>query len=347
MKRIALGRTGIEVSGLCLGTMTWGSQNTEAEGHAQIDRAADAGIDFMDTAEMYPTNPVTAETVGRTEEIIGSWFAKTGRRDDWTVATKVSGPNGGFVRDGGGYHGGNLAETVEASLRRLRTDRIDVYQLHWPDRGSYHFRQHWDFDPTGQDRAAVLDHMTGVLTAMQALVDQGKVRHFALSNESAWGTAQWLRLADEGAGPRVCSIQNEYSLLCRLFDTDLAELCWNEDVTLLAWSPLAAGMLSGKYAGGAVPKGSRGDRTPGLGGRLTDRAHDAVAAYRAVAEKHGIDAVAMAIAFCLSRPVPTVPIVGATSVEQLEASLAGADLTLSDEVLADIEAVRRQNPVPF
>ena len=347
MKKIALGRTGIEVSELCLGTMTWGTQNTEAEGHAQIERAADAGIDFMDTAEMYPTNPVSAETVGRTEEIIGSWFDRSGRRDDWILATKVSGPNGGFVRNGRGYAEGNLRDTVEASLRRLRTDRIDVYQLHWPDRGSYHFRQHWAFDPTGQDRQAVLDHMAGVLRAMAALVDEGKVRHFALSNESAWGTAQWLRLAEEGVGPRVCSIQNEYSLLCRLFDTDLAELCWTEDVTLLAWSPLAAGLLSGKYADGAVPEGSRGARTPGLGDRMTDRAHAAVAAYHDVAARHGIDPVAMAIAFCRQRPVPTIPIIGATTLDQLDQCIAGAALTLSDEVLADIDAVRRDNPVPF
>jgi len=347
MKQVPLGRSGLMVSQLCLGTMTWGSQTTEAEAHAQIDLALDRGVNFLDAAEMYPTNPVRAETVGRTEEIIGSWIAARGGRDRWIVATKISGAGQKAVRDGAPITPQLLTEAVEGSLRRLRTDVIDLYQLHWPNRGSYHFRQNWAYDPSRQDRAATLAHMQAVLETLQGLVAAGKIRAFGLSNETCWGTAQWLRLAEAGAGPRVASIQNEYSLLCRYFDTDLAELSVNEEVPLMAYSPLAAGLLTGKYAGDVIPEGTRRAVNATLGGRVTPRVWEAVAAYLGIANEAGLDPAQMALAWCLARPFPTIPIVGATSAPQLETALGSAGVTLAPEVHEAIGIAHRAWPMPF
>lgn len=337
----------LEVSALCLGSMTWGSTNTEAEGHDQIDMFLDHGGNFIDTAEMYPVNPIKAERCGASEATIGSWLAKTGRRDDVVIATKVSGDNPGWKRGGKGYDSAVIAEAVDASLEKLQTDYIDIYQTHWPLRGSYAFRQNWRFDPSHQDRAQTEAHMRDVLGAMDKVVKAGKVRHFGLSNESAWGTANWLRVAREMGTPEVISIQNEYSLMHRLADTDLAELCVNEDVGLLSYSPLATGLLTGKYQGGAVPAGSRMSIYPGLGGRVTDGAFSAVDAYQAVADKHGLDLVQMALAFAVSRPFMGSTIFGASTCEQLAHVLEGKDLTLSEDVLADIDAAHRAHPMPF
>lgn len=347
MQRTTLGRTGIEVSRICLGTMTWGSQNDAAEGHVQIDMALDRGVDFLDTAEMYPTNPVRAETVGRTEEIIGDWIARTGRRDEIVIATKIAGPGNPQVRDGAPITPDAVRTAVEASLRRLRTDRIDLYQLHWPNRGSYHFRQNWRYDPSGRDTGRILEEMAAVAEVLAALAAEGKIRAFGLSNETAWGTMQWLRLADTAGAPRVASVQNEYSLLCRLYDTDMAEVSAQEDIALLAFSPLAAGLLTGKYQDGAVPEGSRLARSPGLGGRMTERVGPAVAAYHGVAARHGLDPTQMAIAFTMARPFPTIPIVGATSSAQLDLALGAAEVRLSEAALADIAAVHAAHPMPF
>ncbi|MEZ5723242.1 MAG: aldo/keto reductase [Paracoccaceae bacterium] len=345
MNRLAGGA--LEVSELCLGSMTWGTQNTEAEGHAQIDMALDHGINFIDTAEMYPVNPVSKETVGRTEEIIGSWFAKTGRRDAVVLATKVSGDTK-MARGGEGFSGAILPRTIDASLRRLQTEVIDIYQLHWPMRGSYAFRQNWRYDPSGQDRQATLDHMADVLEAAKAAVAAGKVRHFGLSNESAWGTAMWLQVAREIGAPEMVSIQNEYSLLCRLYDTDLAEVSANEDVKLIAYSPLATGILTGKYHGGlTVPHGSRLSLNQTLGGRVTDRAWAATAAYLEIAEAHGLDPVHMALRWAADRPFMGSVIFGATSTEQLARALGAADVTLSEEVREAIEATHKAHPMPY
>lgn len=347
MKQVALGRSGLTVSALCLGTMTWGSQNSQAEGHAQADLARDRGVTFWDTAEMYPTNPVRAETVGRTEEIIGSWLAARGGRDRLVIATKITGAGQMAVRDGAPITGPGLRAAVEASLRRLGTDYIDLYQLHWANRGSYHFRKIWNFRPGAEDRATVTAHMTEVLTTAQALIAEGKLRAIGLSNESVWGAARWLHLADSLGLPRMVSVQNEYSLLCRQFDSDWAELSVMEDMPLLAFSPLAAGLLSGKYAGDVTPDATRRSFTPDLGGRITPQVFPAVAAYLGVAARHGLDPCQMAIAFTLSRPFPVIPIVGATSTDQLRRNLAAADLTLSDAVQEDIAATYRMHPQPF
>ncbi|MES2916727.1 MAG: aldo/keto reductase [Pseudomonadota bacterium] len=346
MKTLSLGKTGLTVSELCLGTMTWGTQNTEAEGHAQADLALEAGVTFWDTAEMYPVNPVRAETAGRTEEIIGTWLAARGGRDRIQLATKVAG-KGPILRPGEVTVGATMRAAVEASLKRLQTDYIDLYQLHWPNRGSYHFRQAWRYAPKGIDKVVETAQMTDYLTTAQALVTEGKVRAIGLSNESVWGAARWLHLADTLGLPRMATVQNEYSLLCRQFDTDWAELSVIEDMPLLAFSPLATGLLSGKYAGDVIPEGSRRSLNPDLSGRITAQVFPAVAAYLGVAARHGLDPCQMAIAFCRTRPFTTIPIIGATTLDQLRTNIGAAGVTLSSEVLSDIAETHRAYPAPY
>lgn len=347
MRAIPLGNTDETITDFCLGTMTWGTQTAQADAHTQMDMALEAGMDVIDTAEMYPVNPVKAETVGGTETIVGNWnAANKGRRGDYKLATKMSGLNEGFVRFGQPITSATFAEALDGSLRRLQTDYIDIYQLHWPNRGSYMFRQNWTYAPKG-DRAEILDNMRDVLEAAGAAQKAGKIKHFALSNESAWGTAQWLRLAEEHGLPRVQTMQNEYSLMCRVFDTDMGEMAYHEKVTLLAFSPLATGLLTGKYAGGAVPEGSRETLSPGLGGRMGDRSRAAADAYVAVAEKHGIDPVHMALAFTVQRPFAVSTIFGATTTEQLQHIIDGKDTVLSDEVITDLNETHRQHAMPY
>ena len=346
MKHIPLGRTGLTVSEFCMGTMTFGNQTDEADAHRQLDMARAAGINFLDAAEMYPVNPVRAETLGLTEEIVGRWLADR-RPADMIVATKITGKGSAAIPDGAPISPQRMRDAVDASLRRLQVECIDIYQLHWPNRGSYHFRQLWGYDPGKHDRADTIAHMTEVLHCAQEMVTAGKIRHFALSNETAWGTAQWLRLAEEHGLPRVASIQNEYSLLCRYFDGDMAELCVNEKVPLLAYSPLAAGLLTGKYAGDVIPDGSRREGNPDLGGRITPRVFEAVSGYLGLAVRHGLDPVHMALAFTRSRPAPTIPIVGATTSGQLGVVLGAAGLELAPEVLADIDRMHRVHPMPY
>lgn len=347
MQQVRLGQTGLSVSEICLGTMTWGRQNTESEGHAQMDLALASGVNFWDTAEMYPVNPVRAETVGRSEEIIGSWLAARGGRDRLVLASKVTGEGQDAVRGGAPITGAVLREAVEGSLRRLQTDYIDVYQLHWPNRAAYHFRDIWTFDPRGGDKGKIEAHMIEILEVSAELIAEDKIRHIALSNESVWGAARWLALADKHGLPRMATVQNEYSLLCRQFDSDWAELSYLEDVPLLAFSPLATGLLTGKYAGDVIPEGTRRALNPTLSGRVTPQVFPAVAAYLGVAARHGLDPAQMAIAFCRSRPFPCIPIIGATSLDQLELALGAAELTLSPEVLADIDAAHRAHPMPY
>ena len=348
MARVKLGQTGIEVSDYCLGKMTYGTQTPEADAHRQIDTALEAGIDFLDTAEMYPVNPVSKDTVGGTETIIGNWNARSGRRSDIVIATKHSGANGGFVREGRGIFADTVRDAVEQSLRRLQTDYIDLYQFHWPNRGSYHFRQNWGFDPSGQPAASeILENMASVMAVLKALVEEGKIRSFGLSNDSAWGTMGWLSAAGAIGGPRVATIQNEYSLLCRLYDTDLGELTYHENITLLAFSPLATGFLTGKYQGGKIPAGSRMNFQPEMGGRLSDRTLDVSQFYLDIASKHGVDPTHMALAWTRTRPFQTIPIFGATTQEQLEHIIAGWDVELSDGLLDEVSKAHRANPMPY
>jgi len=327
--------------------MTWGSQNTFAEGHAQADMAVDHGVTFWDTAEMYPTNPVRAETVGDTERVIGAWLAARGGRDRLVLATKVTG-RGQVVRSGAQIDGAVMRTAVEDSLRRLNTDYIDLYQLHWPNRGTgYHFRGIWTYDPRGIDLADIDAHMIDVLETARDLIAEGKIRHIGLSNETVWGAARWLHLAVLHGLPRMMSVQNEYSLLCRQFDTDWAELAAVEAMPLLAFSPLATGLLTGKYAGDVTPQGSRRAVNASMGGRITPQVFPAVAAYLGIAARHGLDPAQMAIAFCASRPFPNIPIIGATSLDQLAIATGSAGVTLSAEVLAEIDAAHRAHPQPY
>ena len=347
MKMIPLGRTDIMVSDWCLGTMTYGNQTPQDDAHRQIDMALDAGINFVDTAEMYPVNPISAETVGNSERVIGEWIKATGRRDDVVVATKVSGDNPGWVRGGVGYSGAMMADAIDASLARLQTDVIDLYQMHWPLRGSYMFRQNWTYDPSGQDRAETLDHMADVLRALGDAVKAGKIRAIGMSNESAWGMTKWMDVAAAEGLPRMASVQNEYSLLCRLYDTDMAEVAVNEDVTLLSFSPLATGLLTGKYQNGVVPAGSRLSINDDLGGRMTLRTLPAVQAYMDVAARHGLDPAHLAMAWQGTRPFPVSAIFGATTTEQVAHLLKGRDVALPDDVLAEIDTAHRAHPMPY
>ncbi|PKP73930.1 MAG: aldo/keto reductase [Alphaproteobacteria bacterium HGW-Alphaproteobacteria-6] len=346
MQHVTLGRSGPSVSALCLGTMTWGNQTGEADAHAQIDLALDHGIDFIDTAEMYPVNPVRAETIGRTEEIIGRWIARGGRRDRWVLATKIAGKDG-QARGGEPVSGAAIRRALEASLRRLGTDHVDLYQIHWPNRGSYHFRQWWSYDPSGRDWARIRDEMAECLATIAALVAEGRIRHWGLSNETAWGMAEWLRLAGAGIGPRPVSIQNEYSLLNRQYDTDLAELGAAEDVTLMAYSPLATGLLTGKYQGDVIPPGSRRSLNQTLSGRITPRVWGAIEACHRVAADAGIDPAQMAIAWVMARPFAAVPILGATTRAQLAHALGAAGLRLGADVQAALGAAHKANPMPY
>lgn len=345
MKLKPLGRTDLLVTELCLGTMTWGSQNTEAEGHAQIDMALEAGLNFMDTAEIYAV-PRSPETSGRTEEIIGNWFRKTGKREQWILASKVAGGPVDFIRNNSRTTGKTLREAFEASLRRLQTDRIDLYQIHWAGRGSYNFDGSWDYAPHQQDTVDALANIEDMLETLGDLVKEGKLRHVGVSNETTWGIAQWLRIAEEKGLPRLVSVQNEYNLLRRHFDLDLAELSHHEDVGLLAYSPLAGGLITGKYFDGQMPKGSRGDYQKGFW-RLNEHSEAAGKQYLALAARHGLDVAQMAIAFAMTRPFMTSVIIGATSTAQLANAIGSRDLVLSPDLLAEIDAIHRRYPRPI
>ncbi|MGV1897556.1 aldo/keto reductase [Agrobacterium vitis] len=347
MKYNRLGRTDISVSSICLGTMTWGSQNTKEDAFAQMDYALDKGVNFFDTAELYPTTPLSAGTYTDTEKLIGLWFEKTGKRKDVVLATKVAGAGRPYIRGGAPINADTIREAVDASLMRLKTDYIDLYQIHWPNRGHYHFRGVWGYDPSNQNRAQVLAEITEKLEALQDCVTAGKIRAIGLSNETTWGTQKFLSIAEEKGLPRVASVQNEYNLLYRPHDLDMAELSHHEQVGLLSYSPLAGGILSGKYLDGAKPAGSRGSINGDIGGRLTPHQEPATRAYLDLAKQHGLDPSQMALAFCLTRPFMASVIIGATSMDQLKTNIGAADVNLSDEVMKGIAAIYRQYPMPI
>ena len=342
-----LGRTGISVPSLCLGSMTWGEQNSEADGHAQMDMALDYGINFIDTAELYSTIPIRAETYGRTEEIIGTWLAKRGRRDDVIIASKIVGPGPNWIDNGDPITPEKIERAIDRSLKRMQTDYIDLYQLHWPNRGSYHFRKMWTFRPSDQAKSPPADDFDAILMALDKAIKAGKIRAIGLSNDSAWGVMKYMEASKRLGLPRMASIQNEYSLLHRIFDTDLAEVAHQEDIGLFAYSVLATGLLTGKYQNGQVPKGSRRSIQPDLSERVSPRVEAPLARYLDIARRHGLDPSQMAIAFCLSRPFMMSVILGATSEAQLKTNLEASTVRLSDEVLAEIDAVYRDHPVPM
>ena len=347
MRYNSLGHSEIKVSELCLGSMTWGSQNTPEDAYQQIDMALDYGVNFIDTAEMYPTTPLGKDTQGDTERIIGDWIAQSGQRSDVIIATKVSGKGYKNVRDGAPISPTSITTALENSLRSLRTDYIDLYQLHWPNRGSYMFRQNWTYDPSQQDTNSTLDHMMETLQHLDNLRLSGKIRHIGLSNETAWGTSRWLTTARTHNLPQMVSIQNEYSLLCRLFDLDMAELSHHENIGLLSYSPLAAGLLSGKYADGTTPTGTRRSINSDLGGRINEHLWPALTGYLDIAERHELDPCQMALAWAATRPFITSQIIGATSITQLQTALESTKITLSDAVMCDIQNTYRRYPMPF
>ena len=346
MKYNKLGHSDIEISEICLGSMTWGAQNTQEEAFEQIDYALDQGVNFIDTAELYAI-PKSADSQGKTEEIIGHWFEKSGRRDDVVLASKVVGIGVDWIRSGKGIDKENIEQALERSLERLKTDYIDLYQLHWPNRGSYHFGQFFDYDASQQDTNAIHDNMLEVLETLNHFQKSGKIRAVGLSNETAWGTMKFLELARSHGYPQMVSMQNEYSLLYRRFDTHLAEVARHENVGLLSYSSLSSGLLTGKYQGGVIPKGSRAEVIPRLWGRLNEKTLAAVAAYEEVADKHGLDLAQMSLAFVLSRFFTKSVIIGATKMDQLKKNIAATDIQLSDEVLADIKDVYKRFPVLY
>lgn len=353
MKYSNLGTSGLTVSRVCLGTMTWGQQNTQEQGHEQMDYALERGINFFDTAELYAV-PISESTSGRTEEIIGTWFQKSGKRQDVILASKVAGPGIGWIRGGEPLTGKSVRAAVEGSLKRLQTDYIDLYQLHWPNRPFPHFGHNHagKIDFLAEKTAKIEDNLLDILKALGEAVRAGKIRHVGLSDDTAWGIMKYNELAKAHNLPRMVSIQNEFSLLNRSDDPYVAEVCVREDVAYLPWSPLAAGLISGKYAKGKIPEGTRWaveDRLKNMSQRYRNsaQAQAAVDEYIAVAKKHGLDVCQMALKFLDQQNFVTSTIIGATSMAQLTSNIGAFDLELSDEVMADIDMVYRKCPIPY
>ncbi len=355
MKYSKLGKTGLEVSRVCLGTMTWGEQNTEADGHAQMDYAFEQGVNFWDTAEMYAVPP-RAETYGATEKIIGTWFEKTKKREDITLATKVVGRGWPWIRGGDKLSGESVRQAVEGSLKRLKTDYIDLYQLHWPNRPFPHLgsgNHAGVHDYSIVDGEEQTENLLDILRALDEAVQAGKIRHAGLSDDTAWGMMKYIALAEKYGLPRMASIQHEFSLLKRIDDPYVTEVCMLEDIAYLPWSPLATGILSGKYQDGKYPEGSRAHVTEALGmsgalWRLKNKqTFEAVGKYIDVAKKHNLDVCQMALKFVDKQNFVTSTIIGATTMAQLKTNIDAFDLELSDDVMADIDTVYRQYPIPF
>lgn len=344
MKYKKLGKTDIDVSLICLGTMTWGEQNTSEEAFEQMDYAFEKGINFFDTAEMYPVPP-NADTCHRTETIIGQWFESRQVRDQIICATKVVGRAefSSHIRDGQAcLNRKNIMEAVDGSLRRLKTDYIDLYQVHWPDRPTNFFGQlEYKYPP---DKEAT--PLEETLEALTELVQSGKVRTIGLSNETAWGVSTYLRLSEEKNLERIVSIQNPYNLLNRSFEIGLAEFSHRDDVGLLAYSPLAFGVLSGKYLNGQKPDGARLTKWKRFGryqGEIPDKATEA---YVSLAKEAGIDPSQMALAFVNRQPFVTSNIIGATTMDQLKSNIASIDIKLEKSLLKEIEKIHRRSPNP-
>lgn len=339
-----LGHTDIDVSLICLGTMTWGEQNSQKDAFSQLDMALDAGVNFIDTAELYAIPP-KAETYGKTEEMIGQWLNSSGQRDKVILASKVAAKSAWLphIRNGEArLDKKNISAALDASLQRLNTDYLDLYQLHWPDRKTNYFGE-LGYLP-GDDGDAV-----SLLETLQALGDEvkaGRIRHIGLSNETAWGTMSYLHLADKHDLPKVVSVQNPYSLLNRSFEVGCAEISHREGVGLLAYSPLGFGALSGKYLNGQQPDGARLTLFKDYNRYSNPQAIGATEAYVALAVEHGLDPVQMALAYINSRPFTTSNIIGATTLEQLSSNLASVELVLTNEVLEGIENIHQRYTYP-
>ncbi|MGR6859136.1 aldo/keto reductase [Aliivibrio salmonicida] len=350
MEYTTLGSSNVSVSRICLGSMTWGQQNSQEDANQQIDYALSQGINFIDTAEMYAVPP-SPDTYGKTETIIGNWLAENpDRRTEIILASKIAGPGLPWVRNAGPITGEAVIAAVDASLARLQTDYIDLYQLHWPNRTSPHFGKHFpnqfkfsDFDAKKEEA-----DMLEILQALNECIKAGKIRHIGLSDDTPWGINTYLKLSAKYDLPRMVSIQNEFSLLHAKDWPYLIENCLHEDVAYLPWSPLAGGMLSGKYLDGKMPEGSRWTYSQRNGiFRDTPAANEAVKAYMDVADKHGYTPCQLALAWCNQVDGVTSTIIGATSLEQLKENIAAFSKPLSEEALADINTVFRKYPMPF
>ena len=344
MKFKKLGHTNIDVSLICLGTMNMGEQNTQEEGFKQMDYSFEQGVNFFDTAEVYAVPP-RQETYGKTEEIIGNWFIKSKKREKIILATKMVGPGVEWIRNGGGnYTEKNIAIAIEGSLRRLQTDYIDLYQLHWPERNTNYFgKRNYEHD-SSEEKGNGLE---SVLKALKKFVDQGKIKYIGISNETPWGLSKFLEVAEQLNLPRIVSVQNPYNLLNRAYDIGMSEISCREKVGLLAYSPLAIGYLSGKYRDNQIPKNSR----IGLFGDFwtrykEDNAKKAVDDYYKLAKENGLTLTQMSLAFVNSRPFMTSNIIGATTMEQLKENIGTADIDLSDEIVEKINLIHSNNPNP-
>lgn len=345
-----LGRSGIDVSRVCLGSMTWGMQNNQADADEQIAYALDKGVNFIDTAEMYAVPP-SPDTYGKTEEIIGNWLARNkNKRDNLVIATKIAGNGLSWVRDGGDITRQAVIDAVDASLKRLQTDVIDLYQLHWPNRTSPHFGKQWpgivrfsDAD-TEQNIASMLDILEGLNDCVKA----GKIKHCGLSDDTSWGISQYLRLSEQHNLPRMVSIQNEFSLLHAKDWPYLIEQCIHEDVAYLPWSPLGGGMLSGKYLNGNRPEGSRWTLVQRNGlFRDTVQSQQAIANYVDIAKTYSVTPAQLALAWCNQVDGVCSTIIGATSMSQLQDNIAAFSIELSEQAITDINNVFKQYPQPF
>ena len=338
MDKTRLGHSDLEVTKICLGTMTFGEQNTEADAHAQLDYAIGRGINFIDTAEMYPVMP-RAETQGLTERFIGSWLKKTGRRKDVVLASKIAGPSTHttWIRNGqSNFDRNNIRAAVDASLQRLQTDYLDLYQLHWPSRNVPIFGQLF-FDPQ-RERPHVPVEET--LSALKELIDAGKVRHIGISNESAWGVAQFCRVAEHQGLPRIVSLQNAYHLANRQFESGVDEACFRENVSLLAYSPLAFGQLTGKYIDNPDVRARLTIFPPNWSPRyLRPRVIEATRRYMKIAADNGMTVTQLALAWCYTRSFVASTIIGATSVAQLQTNIDAYSIRLSEDVVNAVNEV--------
>lgn len=343
MQYTHLPHTDIKVSKICLGTMTWGNQNTQDEAFEQMDYALDQGVNFFDTAELYPV-PATAERYADTERIIGNWFAKTGQRDKVVLATKIAGPGDytAHIRKNG-FAPQALKDAVDNSLKRLQADYIDLYQLHWPERDTNFFSKR-DYVHNNNDGWS--DNFNEILETLGAIVKSGKIRQVGISNEKAWGTMRYLNEAKQHNLPRMITIQNPYSLLCRTFEGDLAEVSIREGVGLLAYSPLGFGVLSGKYIKGTAADNARLKLFPRFARYSSEQSTAATKQYLALAESHNISLTQMALAFVNQQPFVTSNIIGATSMVQLKENIASIDIQLTKDLLAKINTIHAVIPNP-
>ena len=343
MKYTTFPGTDIKVSKICLGTMTFGNQNTEQEGFDQMDLSLDQGVNFFDTAELYPV-PANATTQGETERIMGNWFQKTGNRSKVVLATKAAGPGSytAHIRDNMSFDKRNITEALDNSLKRLKTDYIDLYQLHWPERMTNFFGQRgYVHNP----KDTWTDNFEEALEVLDDLIKAGKIRHIGISNESPWGLMRYLELSKKGL-PKAITIQNPYSLLTRVFEIGNSEMCMREEVGLLAYSPLGFGRLTGKYRGGHNLDKARLTVFPNMARYNSDQSIEATEHYYQIAKNHGISLTQMALAFVNQQPFLTSNIIGATNLEQLQENIGSIDLTLSKEIMKEIEAVHNKIPNP-